>query len=462
MDMEDVPTISGPDQPALVPIYTLYADVLQAILEWLPNDELFETRTLSRLWHCVVHKEHNARIIWQKKRKDLVNDGLENIDAVVVALLQDSPDTLDALVQIRCIVSVTGSPHNERIIHQPNLVPRLVQLMQHTDPQMQLEAFWCITNLASTTTEHVQILLSHQVAPTLVRGLQSTHEAVCKQSLWALENIAVDSTMGRDAVLAAGVFEEIQRLCILDAQTTMTVSNLVVLRWMSSLLRSIMQVKPYVEFSVLEPMIPVLRALLGIHDNEVTENVANALVSICTPEHPPNCMRRTKALLGSGIIPLLVARLDVQHLPVQTAILQACIYITTCGDYETQALIDVGIIPVLMRLLHHPEAIVRRRSASVLSNVAAGTHPQIQTMVEHPAFATQVAAMLAHEPSSGVKCELIWIIQNATFHLPSNDRFRKVGVLQTLRDIRNNKNTSQTLATRASTCIKLLEDARES
>ena len=105
----------------------------------------------------------------------------------------------------RKLLSVEPQPPVDAVL-ATGVVAVLARLLaHHAMPELQFEAAWALTNVAST--DKTQAVVDAGVVPAMVQLMQSPNGDVREQCIWCLGNIAGDSTESRDAVLAAGCVE---------------------------------------------------------------------------------------------------------------------------------------------------------------------------------------------------------------------------------------------------------------
>lgn len=108
------------------------------------------------------------------------------------------------LIGLRKLVSVEQNPPIQLIIDS-GLVPKLIKYVQQEEySQLQLEATWCLTNIAAGNQAQCNSIIEKGGIKIFVDLLLSETIGVVEQAIWALGNIACDSSHHRDSILKFG------------------------------------------------------------------------------------------------------------------------------------------------------------------------------------------------------------------------------------------------------------------
>jgi len=135
-------------------------------------------------------------------------------------------------------------------------------LLHHEIPKFQFEAAWCLTNIASGTSDHVNNLIEKEVLSHFIALLSSPHIEVVEQVIWGIGNIAGDSPLTRDRVLQSGALDRIAQ--VLDQATPGTSF----MRNASWALSNLCRGRPQPEYALVRRAIPTLIKVLVENDKE--------------------------------------------------------------------------------------------------------------------------------------------------------------------------------------------------
>ena len=67
-----------------------------------------------------------------------------------------------AVVGLRRLLSIENTPPIQAVI-DANMIQTFIEILHYADPKFQFEAAWCLTNIASGTSDHVGKLIEKDV-----------------------------------------------------------------------------------------------------------------------------------------------------------------------------------------------------------------------------------------------------------------------------------------------------------
>lgn len=331
---------------------------------------------------------------------------------------------LQATQQVRKLLSIEKTPPIQPVI-EIGMVPYLVQfIQQEAVPDLQFEAAWALTNIASGNADQTRCVVEAGTVPLFIRMLRSPNTDVKEQAVWALGNIAGDSPQLRDLCLRNAVMDS-----LLDVfRTSDKVSILRNATWcLSNLCRG----KPQPQLADIEPALPVLANLLHSTDNEI---VTDALWALSYVSDGPN--ERIERVIESGVCRRLTELLGHQNSLVVTPALRTVGNIVTGDDRQTQVIIQSGALPKLLQLLYHPRRNIRKETCWTISNITAGSREQIQQVIDN-GIVPKIVETIENAGEYEVRKEAAWAISNATSggSPPQIDALVQAGAIKPLCDL---------------------------
>jgi len=299
---------------------------------------------------------------------------------------------------IRKLLSVDGVvPVNE--ILATGVLPRLVSLLAaEGEPDLQLEASWALTNIAST--DYTRVVVESGALAPLSTLMMSPVGNVREQAMWCVGNIAGDRAAFRDA--AFGTVNCVNALLtnIMHPESTSLMRNAT---WaLSNFARG----RPAVSPANAAEITPAFAYLLDMDDVHV---LVDALWGLCYLTESDEGLLDT--VLAANPLPGVMKALARDEISVLVPALRLVGNFISGTAVHTQAAIDAGAMHAMVRLVSHPRRNVRREACWCVSNVAAGTHAQIEAVMSTPGLLEGVMEQ-ARMGEWNVRKEATWVFCN--------------------------------------------------
>jgi importin subunit alpha-6/7 len=303
--------------------------------------------------------------------------------------------------QIRRLLSTEDNPPVKEVL-AAGALPILVALLDSPDSKVVFESAWALTNIAST--DMTKVVVNSGALPKLIANMMHADGNVREQCMWCVGNIAGDCAEFRDAVFATDNGAGVNNL-LLNIQHP---DNIKLLRNATWTLSNFCRGKPTPKLAAVTPIIPALAYLITMEDKDV---LSDALWGICYLTDGEETL--TDAVVTHpGVVPRVIALLGHEELSVAMPALRIVGNIVSSVDRHTQAAIDAGLLTALLPLLRSGRKNVRREACWAVSNVAAGTHAQITSLLSTPGL-IQAVLDIMRSSDWHVRKEATWIVCNS-------------------------------------------------
>jgi len=308
---------------------------------------------------------------------------------------------LSAVQAARKLLSSDRNPPIDEFIAS-GILPILVNCLQTEDnTNLQFEAAWALTNIASGTSAQTQAVVSAGAIPFFLKLLESPHQNVSEQAVWALGNIIGDGPQCRDYCISLGVVKPLLSFI----NPTIPISFLRNVTWVIVNLCRNKDPPPAIE--TIQEILPALCVLIHHTDINILVDTVWALSYLTDGGN-----EQIQMVIDSGVVPFLVPLLSHQEVKVQTASLRAVGNIVTGTDEQTQVVLNCDALSHFTSLLNHSKEKINKEAVWFLSNITAGNQLQVQGVID-AGLIPQIIHHLARGEFQTQK-EAAWAISNLT------------------------------------------------
>ncbi|EGC34270.1 hypothetical protein DICPUDRAFT_153538 [Dictyostelium purpureum] len=308
-----------------------------------------------------------------------------------------------AVQDIRKMLSVEHSPPVEEII-ECGLVPILHEyLLDSSDPKIQFESSWALTNIASSN--FTSLMVDYEIHKTFIDLLSlNTPEELLEQNIWALGNIVGDSPANRDLIIREGLIDRIREILSTHNKASL-ITNI---SWTG-------KGNPRPSFEDIQPILPVIKdLLLKYPDNDEVLSDSLWACSFLT-EHSLSEAETFDSIVKVGLVPILIKLVQQNSkLQIITPGFRVLGNLLSGSDQVTQHLLDNDILSVFEKFLTNSRVALVKEAFFCLSNITSGSIPQIQRVIDEGIVLKAIKAGIRGEHQNiEVNREILWSIINA-------------------------------------------------
>ena len=345
-------------------------------------------------------KRRNINLQEDEGSASMAEEGYDLGDLIQMVFSDNEEAIFHGTQSIRKILSQATKPPLDKVIRS-NVIPRLVDLLACPNSDIQFEAAWALTNVASGTSKHTKAVLDSNAVPAFVK-MSATSEKIenKEQATWALGNIAGDSSDYRDYVLSCNALGPL-------LATLSHTNNKSFLRNGTWTLSNLVRGKPAPDFELISGALGPLYRLLHMEDEEILGDACWALSYITDGED-----ERIEAVVKAGLVPRLVNLMKSTNQSIVTPCLRAVGNVVTGTAEQTQTALDMGALGVICAIMESTqERGILKECCWAVSNITAGTADQIGQVLE-----SGIAPLLLNLMEDGefeVRKEVTWSVTNA-------------------------------------------------
>lgn len=312
----------------------------------------------------------------------------------------ESSKQLVALRGFRRLLSSEKNPPVQECV-DCGVMPIFVAMLQRCDNyELQFEAAWALTNIAST--DRTILIMEYGAIPHLIALLLSPNHDVREQSAWCLGNVAGDGPNLRDHAIKNGAILPI-------VSNINQPANISLLRNCTWSLSNFCRGKPQPDVDIVRQCLPVLAAIItSCNDPDTIVDAVWALSYVSDGDN-----NHIQEVIDLNVVPALdkILNSGVQKLIVPA--LRTLGNIVSGSDNQTQIVVDANILPSLVTLLScSNKKNIRKETCWMLSNIAAGSRNQLDTLVMTPKLIDNVLLQMSTATEWDVRKEATWVISN--------------------------------------------------
>ena len=273
---------------------------------------------------------------------------------------------------------------------------------------IQFEAAWALTNIASGNPDQTQHVVELGTVPVFIQFLQHHNPELRDQCIWALGNIAGDCPAMRDLVISNNIMYPL--LTNINAELDSTFPKVSIIRNATWALSNLCRGRPIPNWNEVVLALPTLSRLITVDDQDTLADACWTLSYLS--DIPPERLDYLNDVINANVVPTLIKLMGHRSCTVQTPALRAIGNIVTGNEEQTQIVINSGGLPAMRTLLYDPRISLQKEACWAISNITAGTVKQIQAVIDTDIF-PKIIYLLSYAELK-IKREACWALCNAT------------------------------------------------
>ena len=305
---------------------------------------------------------------------------IEELDDLINSLINTNKRiVLMGIYGIRKLLSQSMDFPIENIMNS-KAVSYIIQCLYFQDcPQIQYEAAWALTNMCTSSHDHIRTIIEKGCLKGLGHMMSSTISEVKEQAIWAIGNISADSAEYRNLIVENSLLVPLVNIVLNSQINSLTKQGC----WTLS---NICRAKPTPSHDIMKPVLPALAKGVFLHQ-EMREVLSDILWGLC-------CLTEARHnaiddLVDSDILPLIVSFAQSKNFAIILPAIKILGNVIGGTDKQADIVIKVGGIIPLVHMLKVQYTPIKREAVWALSNLCAGSMSQLKEIFKYESFEVQ-------------------------------------------------------------------------
>uniref|UniRef100_A0A1I7XUH3 Importin subunit alpha n=1 Tax=Heterorhabditis bacteriophora TaxID=37862 RepID=A0A1I7XUH3_HETBA len=275
--------------------------------------------------------------------------------------------------------------------YDSTLLKQIVEMARSPDASTQLSAVQQVFTCRKIYFDKILIVYIE----VLIYSVNLQFEAA-----WALTNIASGTSEQTQAVVSS------VKIFILEFFST-ACTYIYIRKFMIFQVNLCRSKDPPPTSEIVKTILPALVLLIHHEDTNILVDTVWALSYLTDGGN-----EQIQLVIESGVVPSLVPMLGHSDVKVQTAALRAVGNIVTGTDEQTQLVLDCGVLKEMPALLSHYKEKINKEAVWFLSNITAGNQAQVQAVID--AGLLPMIISLLDKGDFHTQKEAAWAVSNVT------------------------------------------------
>lgn len=335
--------------------------------------------------------------------RELVEDEAELV-VKLCDLLQETGSMLRLVVETLRTYLASGNEKLLSISASERSISALVSFLGLEDQSLVFHSCWCLTNLTAGTPEITALVVKCGFLDYVGKLLRHERVEIVDQTIWTISNLIGEERDFRDEVIRRGIPEAVFSL-LQTAIRPKIISNAI---WLFS---NICHGLPYPGLGTLHLALSSVPIALS-HSHSLSLVLDSC--SVLDKATASGDFSLIQAVLDLGVLPSVKSFLRHESSKVVLAAVKVVGNLLVGTDEQVDRVLDRDLLDAFERLLAGRKRYIRKEILWSLSNLTAGTFPQMQLLFHHSIYLQLQSA--AHDSDLALRKEAVIAFAHATKH----------------------------------------------